>query len=91
MFMLWQSKGQGLVGSQCPGTGAKIGRATPILMDRACHSRSPPVMATLLSPTIASLLAGPSARPTVEHSFAKHIRALPLYLPIFAYSLLGDI
>ena len=82
MFMLWPSKGQGLAGSLCPGTGAKTGRATPILMDRASHSRSPPVMATLLSPTIVSLLTGPLARPSVEHSFAKRFGAPTPIIPI---------
>lgn len=78
MFMVWQSKGQEQVGSQCPGTGARTGRATPTLTDRASLSRSPPATAALLSPTTVPPPAGPLARPSPEHSSAKPF-ASPLY------------
>lgn len=68
MYMLWQSKGQGLDGRRCQGTGARTGRATTISMDRASHLRSPLVMAIVWSPIMLLLLVGLLVSPFLEAS-----------------------
>ena len=89
MSTLFPSKGPELVGKQCPVTGAKIGKATPILMAKAFHLRSQPVMAALWCPTMLPQLAGPSDRLSLVPNSA---RTCPFSLPTYShklYTLLG--
>lgn len=65
MCVLFQSKGQELIGNPCQGTGVKTGKVTVTSTAKASHLRSPQVMATLLSLTMLPQLAGPLAKPSV--------------------------
>ena len=69
MFTLCPSRGLGLGGKPCQGTGARTGRATPTSMARASPSRSPPVMAGLSLATMLHLLIGNLDRHMRGHSF----------------------
>lgn len=71
MCTLFQSKGPGLVGKQCPEIGARTGKATPTSMAKASLSRSLPVMAAQWCPTMLPQLGGPLGRPTVVPNSAR--------------------
>jgi hypothetical protein len=82
MYILCPSRGPGLVGNQCQGTGGKIGRATTISMDKVFPLRSPPVMVELWSPTMRLLLAGPLGRPSPAPSFVRDHPCLGGHRPL---------
>lgn len=78
MSMELPLKGQEQVGKLCQGIGAKIGKATITSMGRLFPLRSPPVMVTLLYPTMLLLLIGLLGRLTLvpnsvegHHNFLK--------------------
>lgn len=63
MSNLFQSKVQGLIGSQCPGTGGRIGNPTLISTDNLSPSKSPPATVAPSTATMSPPPDGPSARP----------------------------
>lgn len=68
MCMQLPSKGPRPVGSPCPETGGKIGKAALASMAKASPLKSPPVTAALSPPSTWRLLIGPLARPTLVHN-----------------------
>lgn len=58
MFVRSRSKGPGLGGKLCQETGGKTGRATLILMDKACLFKSPPVTVELSQASTWRLVIG---------------------------------
>lgn len=66
MFMQFPSKDRGPIGNQCRETGAKIGRAVPILMANHSLLRSRRATDDPSSPTMWLRLVGLSAKLLAE-------------------------
>lgn len=86
MCVLFQSKGQELIGNPCQGTGVKTGKITDTSMAKASHLRSPQVMATLLSLTMLPQLAGPLAKPSVACKFPEVLQNPAVFFFFFTFS-----
>ncbi|TQD69026.1 hypothetical protein C1H46_045441 [Malus baccata] len=88
MCTLFPSKGPELAGKQCPETGGKTGNPTATSMAKLSLSRSQPVTAGLLCPTMLPLLGGPLGRPTAVPNSARAPPTPPPNLPsIFSHFL----
>ena len=81
MSRRFPSKVPTLVGKQCPATGARIGRATPIWMGRLSPSRSEPAMEGPSLPITSLLQIGNSARHLKDCSFKAFSSASALTCP----------